>query len=218
MARKTRKRRTNVERSAEMRRKLLDATEACLIELGYANTSNLAVCRRAGASNGALLHHFHTRENLMASMLERLYDRLKQQVIREIEGLKSDSGRMDRLVDMLWSIFDSEEFKAVLELWLAAANDMALRSRVFPVMKEFSDSIEPTAARLLPDMMVDASRFSGIVGLLMYMVQGMGLARSIFGPRDADESLQMRSLMKEMIRCAFEGDVRAEGHKRPGKV
>lgn len=211
MPKKIKKRRTNVERSTKMRRKLLDATEKCLIELGYTHTSNLEVCRRAGVSNGALLHHFRTRENLMASTLERLYDRLKQQVIRDAEALKPDSNRLDRFVDILWSVFDSEEFKAVLELWLAAANDTALRSRVFPVMREFSDSVGPTAERLLPDMAVDASRFKGTIGLMMYILQGMGLARSTFGPGDADESRLVRSLMKEMIRCTLEGDALTEG-------
>ena len=212
MAKKqTKERRSNAERSAETQGKLLDATEQCLIDLGYARTTNLEVCRRAGLSNGALLHHFHTRENLMASTLERLYDRLKQHVVREVEGLTPHADRLDHLVEMLWSVFDSDDFKVVLELWLAAANDKALRSRVFPVMQEFSDSIEPTAAHLLPDLAVNTSRFSGVVGLLMYVVQGMGLARATFGREDDDESLYTRPLIKELIRRAFEKDTQPEG-------
>lgn len=210
------KRRTNPERSAETRGRLLDAAEQCLIELGYANTTNLEVCRRAGLSNGALLHHFHTRENLLASTLERLYERLKRGVIREVERLRPGSDRLDHLIDRLWSVFDSDEFKVVLELWLAAANDEALRTRVFPVMTDFSQSIGPTAASLLPHRKIDDSRFSSIVGLMMYVVQGMGLSRATFGSKEVCDPPQVRTLMKELARIALEGNSQPGGYQETG--
>jgi len=202
MTPKAKKRIPNAERSAETKRKLLDAAERCLIKLGYSHTTNMEVCRRARVSNGSLLYHFRTRENLLASTLERLYGRFRQQVILDLEGLRPGFARVDHLVDVLWSIFDSDEFKVVLELWLAAANDRALRRRVFPVMEEFADSIEPTTARLLPDLAEDVSRFSDAMRLMLCALEGMGLERSTFGP-DVDRQ-RVRQLMKEMLRWAFE--------------
>ncbi len=46
------------ERSAETRRRLLDATVACLFERGYAGTTTTELARRAGVSRGAQMHHF----------------------------------------------------------------------------------------------------------------------------------------------------------------
>src|ERR1700682_1902920 len=57
----TSSRRSQAERSATTRDALLDATIACLVEDGYANTTTSRVAERAGVSRGAHLHHFQTR-------------------------------------------------------------------------------------------------------------------------------------------------------------
>ena len=60
-------RRTQAERTAETTAKLLDATADCLVERGYAGTSTVEVCRRAGVSRGALVHHFPSKDDLVAA-------------------------------------------------------------------------------------------------------------------------------------------------------
>jgi AcrR family transcriptional regulator len=54
-------RRTQEERSATTRARLLDATIDCLSELGYTNTTTTEIAKRAGLSRGAQLHHFPTK-------------------------------------------------------------------------------------------------------------------------------------------------------------
>jgi AcrR family transcriptional regulator len=206
MARQARQRRSNADRSAETREKLLNAAERCLIELGYAQSSNLKVCLRAGVSNGALLHHFRTRENLVASTLERVYEQLTRQVRDGLEGTEPGSDRLDRAVDLLWSIFDSDRFKVILEIWLAAANDKRLRRRVFPVMRELADSVQPRFEPLLQDVAGDTAHLTDVMNLFFYALEGMGLNRSTFGPEDIPSSV--RQLMKEMLRCAVDRSAR----------
>src|SRR5580700_10650527 len=58
-------RRTQGERSAAMRERLLDAAIDCLYELGYSGTTTIEVAARAGVSRGAQLHHFPTKEHLV---------------------------------------------------------------------------------------------------------------------------------------------------------
>jgi len=48
------------EKSAETRRRLLDAAILCVIERGYANTTGSEIAERAGLSRGAQLYHFPT--------------------------------------------------------------------------------------------------------------------------------------------------------------
>ena len=57
-------RRTQEERTAAMRERLLNATVECLYELGYAKTTTTAIVERAGVSRGAQLHHFPTKADL----------------------------------------------------------------------------------------------------------------------------------------------------------
>ena len=68
-------RRSQAERSTATREALLDATIACLVEDGYANTTTSRVAERAGVSRGAHLHHFKTRTALVAAAMGRLAER-----------------------------------------------------------------------------------------------------------------------------------------------
>lgn len=51
-------RRTQQERTATARDKLIRATQESLTELGFARTTVSEISKRAGVSSGALLHHF----------------------------------------------------------------------------------------------------------------------------------------------------------------
>src|SRR6516225_783087 len=68
------------ERSAETRRRLMDATVACLYERGYAGTTTVEIAARAGVSRGAQLHHFPTKNELVVSALEFVFDLRAEEV------------------------------------------------------------------------------------------------------------------------------------------
>ena len=51
------------------------ATISCLIEFGYTETSINRVAERANLSKGALQHHFPTKEELIAAVVETLLTR-----------------------------------------------------------------------------------------------------------------------------------------------
>ena len=48
-----RKRRSQAERSAETKRRLLEATIDCIVERGYARTTTSEIVSRAGLTRGA---------------------------------------------------------------------------------------------------------------------------------------------------------------------
>ena len=56
-----RPRRTQAERSAETRQRLIAAAIDALCRLGYAATSTVLVADNAGVSRGAMLHQFRPR-------------------------------------------------------------------------------------------------------------------------------------------------------------
>ena len=90
-----RPRRTQAERTAETRSKLLDATIECLIEQGYAGTTTLAVCKHAGVSHGSLQHHFGKRDTLLGAALEHVYTRLRDRVVKRLETLPIGGPRVE---------------------------------------------------------------------------------------------------------------------------
>lgn len=63
--------------SADARRgDLIDATAACLAEVGMAGTNVRAICARAGVSPGLLRHYFAGIDDLVAATYEATSDRM----------------------------------------------------------------------------------------------------------------------------------------------
>jgi AcrR family transcriptional regulator len=132
------------ERSAETRKRLLDATVDCLFERGYANTTTAEIANRAGLSKGAQLHHFPTKEKLVISALEYLFElRLAASSDPEVIAKlpKERNRRLAAIVDMLVPVYQSKVFYAWLELVVASRTDLALRGAVREVSELFSKRV-----------------------------------------------------------------------------
>jgi len=141
----TRKCRSQAARTAETRSRLIDATIGCLIEIGYART------RTGGPSASARVflmdppYHFGTRERLLGAALDEIYAPLERPVVASLEELPSGESRVEGLVELMWIAFEAPELKAVVELWLAAANKPDVGWAVWPEAGAFDRAIHPLA-------------------------------------------------------------------------
>lgn len=199
------RRRTQAERTARTRGLLLDATTECLIEQGYAGTTTIAVCKRAGVSHGSLLHHFGKREVLLGAALDAVYARLRQRVVAGLEALPQGEARVEAMVDLMWSAFGAREFKAVLELWLAAANHPDAAFALWPEARAFDAGNVPLAEQLFPEFAATMPDFPVYVSLLFQTLQGMGLVHATL-PSDSEGTAmreQVRALLTRILREAF---------------
>lgn len=207
-----RPRRTQAERSAGTRARLVDAAIRCLIERGYAGTTTLAVCATAGVSHGSLLHHFRTRERLLGAALEVVYARLRDRVVRALEELPQGEARVGAVVERMWAAFGAPEFKAIVELWLAAANEPDLGWAVWPEAQAFDAAIGPLAGRLFPEVAARVPDFPLYMSLLFQVMQGMGLARATWPERVDDPTpARVRALLTRLLRDAFAAPEAARG-------
>lgn len=200
-----RPRRTQAQRSAATQARLVEATIQCLIERGYVGTTTLAVCRRAGVSHGSLLHHFGTRERLLGAALQAVYASLRARVVQGLESLPQGDARVEALVDVMWSGFGAPEFKAILELWLAASNQPEVSWSVWPEARAFDAGNVLLAEQLFPEVAARVPDFAVYVGFIFQMLQGMGLANATL-PSDSDGAAlrgQVRALLSRIVREAF---------------
>jgi len=202
---RSRPRRTQAERSATTRARLVDATIDCLIRRGYAGTTTLAVCQLSGVSHGSLLHHYGTRERLLGAALEAVYARLRARVVSGLEQLPEGELRVEAMVELMWSAFGSPEFKAVLELWLAAANQPEVSWAVWPEARAFDAANEPLAEQLFPEVASRVPDFAVYVSLIFQVLQGMGLAQATLPAHAAGEAMRgrVRTLLTRVVRQAF---------------
>jgi AcrR family transcriptional regulator len=198
------RRRTQAERRESTRTRILRAAAECLAERGHAATSTVDVCRRAGVSRGAQLHHFPTREELLSATLTWLYESIEERVLAGVAALPPGAARGPAMVDLMWSIYGAPEFKAVLELWMASTNEPGLRAHLLAVLERFDAKIQPTATRLFADVAARNPDFPALTSLIFQVMQGMALGKAVFGGDDAQaQRPAVLALLKRVVGDAF---------------
>lgn len=120
----------NAARRSATRAKLLEATVACLHELGYHRTTTTLVQERAGVSRGSLLHQFPSRVDLMIGAAEHIAKVRGQAHLAALENTTPGPGQVALLVDILWGQVSSPSGIARLELLLASRSDPELAYRL----------------------------------------------------------------------------------------
>ncbi len=168
-----RPRRTNRERTAATRARVLNATIEQLAEQGYGNTTTVEVAERAGVSRGALVHHFPTRSDLVLSALEHLCERRLVDLEEAVARLSETEDRLSAFVDLMWSTFDGPLFVAQLELWIAARTDPELRARLYPLERGFGKRLSEMCAEALGDQ----TKAGPVYELTKHLMRGMALER-----------------------------------------
>ena len=180
--------RTQGERSAAMRRRLLDATVASLYDKGYGGTTTLEVQHRAGVSRGALLHHYSSRAELMVAAVEHLTRERIAEVLTRAQSAPPRAKRLEWAVGVLWSTFQGSLFLVSLELWMAARNDPQLLSALLPQERILGQAIRGMAADLFGE---DARRSAGFdegLELLLDAMRGAA-ARGVLRSGETDARL-----------------------------
>ncbi len=119
-------RRTQAERRASSRTKILDAAVDCLMTEGYAATTTLRVQARAGVNRGTLLHYFPTRATLLVAAIDHMYAARRQQMYELLLRLPTGGSRIDSAIDILWETACSPLVMTSIQLWTASVNDAEL--------------------------------------------------------------------------------------------
>ncbi|TSD99201.1 TetR/AcrR family transcriptional regulator [Skermania sp. ID1734] len=153
-----RARRTQEERSAETRAKLLDATIECLVEYGYAGTTTPRVAAKAGVTRGAQVHHFPSKADLVTAAVRHLATKRAEEAIRELSKALGAEDALSRGLDLLWEIHQGPLFVAAVELWVAARTDPELAGHVAQVEKVVTTNVTALGSTIVPGVAEDVVR------------------------------------------------------------
>lgn len=181
---------TQAERSAGTKARLLEAALGCLVERGYFGTSTAEVCRRAGVTRGAQLHHYPTKAALLGAAVEHVMTLRHDEFRRVVDG---GPRRLDRVLDALWSIYAGPTVAAWQELVVAARTEPELHEVVRRVNHRFEREAEVTFRELFPA--VPEARVAAGARLVMALFDGLALNHGL----DGDDALA-RAVARELAR------------------
>lgn len=194
-------RRTQEERAASTKARLLDATIECLFELGYAKTTTTEIAKRAGLSRGAQLHHFPTKAELVTTAVDHLITRRNAEFRAAFTQLPAETNRAAAAVDLLWSIVSGPTFFAWLELMVAARTDSELRPIVAELAERFAQTVQRTFADIFPRPTSAGPRFDIAPHFAFAVLQGLALENTVL--REHARESQVIEILKGLAAMAI---------------
>ncbi len=114
------------ERAAEIRERVLDATEECIGRFGVAKTTLGDVAKAASISRATVYRHFDGRDALLLGVMQRGANRMALDAMRELMPIESVGEFM--VEGMLYALREIPRRPELATLFLA--NDSSAASRV----------------------------------------------------------------------------------------
>lgn len=125
--------RTQAERSAATRRRLIEATIETLSRLGYSATSTVLVADLARVSRGAMLHQFANKAALIGAVFEHIYADAIARYRAALDPIADPLERLEMLMDTAWAHYRSPAGIAQTEILMATRSDPDLAAVVLPL-------------------------------------------------------------------------------------
>jgi AcrR family transcriptional regulator len=165
-------------KSRETRRRILEAARDVLAAQGYQRFSTILVAEQAGLTRPAMLYHFRSRADLLRATAQYLV----RTMVLAIESVMTSpepggvSGHAAMaMVDMLWEQRQGPEYAATVELLIAARTDPGLKDLIRPAIDTFDRNRLDIARRVLPGDRPDTAAFEFTRDLMRFMMDGMAL-------------------------------------------
>jgi AcrR family transcriptional regulator len=167
-------RKSNAERLAETRARLLDAVLVTLAERGYAGTSTSEVARHSGLTRGAQLHHFGTKDQMMVAAVNHLAERTRAVDVEEtLAHVPSGPERVRAALAIMSQLFTGVLAEAYVELWVASRS---LRELVDALRDSEVVAREAVRALFGQELLEQATpEFDALLDLTLYALRGMSL-------------------------------------------
>jgi TetR/AcrR family transcriptional regulator, transcriptional repressor of bet genes len=110
----------------ERKAMLIEAGRKCLARGGIRAFTVDNICQEAGTSRGLIVHHFGSKDALLAAVYGAVYDHL----IESVEVQESEQQSLSALVEKICSPqnFDRSSLNLWLALWGEIANNLALQA------------------------------------------------------------------------------------------
>ncbi len=195
-------RRSQAERSASMRARILEAAVTCLYKQGYGATTTVSVAATAKVSRGAMLHHFPSKADLMLATLAHVLELNASDFQKAADRIDDPWERYAALPDLRLEAGLQPAGVAFMEIMLGARSDEAVRSR----FDEFQRQLQTRAAQRMSDRaqasgVKPTKRDRAVSRTVTLAVFGLSIQKQVLPDVDAEEVLEV---LRELKRSAME--------------
>ena len=181
-------------KSAQTRLRMLDAAVDCLVEGGYAGLTTAQVAERAGVSRGAMHHHFATRMDLVAAVVDHIFYQRMRLFLEDYLGTmaqRRDEELIDLATEAHWRSVQTREYAAYLELAVAARTNPELNVAFEPAARRYDEVWTAEMIESFPQWREQwqAMKFGSDFAIAVH--SGLLLHRPVFGPDRVAQVLRM---------------------------
>jgi AcrR family transcriptional regulator len=205
---KRRPRRTQTERTAETKARILAATVESIGEVGFGRTTAAEISRRSGVTWGAVQHHFGCKDGVLGAILEESFNRFSAGLLAAFAELDKSaplSRRIDLFIDAAWAHFDTSHYRATFEILLEDSASRNLESTSNSADRSWQGEILKAWTRiwrqLFPDVKLGRRQTVMIQHYTISVLSGLASMRVLAGevaPFIEDElGVLKRTLVRE---------------------
>ena len=197
------------QKSARTRLRLIEAAIDCLVEGGYSRLTTQAVAERTGASRGSMHHHFPTRLDLVAAVVERVfYERMRLFLDDYLANLarSSEAEMLEIAAAAHWRSVHSREYAAYLELAVAARTDAELNQFFGPVAQRYDEVWIGEMIESFPQWRDQWEQMKLASDLVSVMHMGLLLQQPLYGEARMQ---RLHTLTGEVLRLIYARKVEA---------
>lgn len=119
-----RSRRSQADRTADTRRRVIDAVIESIADVGFSRTTGNEIARRAGVSWGAVQHHFGDKNGVLAAALLETFSHLVEVLGEPDETARTLEARVDLFVERAWEHFSSGHYRTSYGIFLDLRTDV----------------------------------------------------------------------------------------------
>lgn len=193
--------RTQVEKSAETRRRIMEATVRLLQWQGYSRLTTPVIAKEADVSRGALTHHYATKEDVVVAAVEYQLKEAIETTRRYVEQNADKDISVDEIIDYLWRLMADGLFYVTLE-WLPEMRHNALfKTRLIPVVQGFHSSLNEIWAIISRRYHADPRQAEVVLNATMCLFRGM-VAQTIVR-KDTEYFDELLSFWRQLLRQMF---------------
>ncbi|CAM3640404.1 TetR/AcrR family transcriptional regulator [Mycobacterium frederiksbergense] len=189
--------RTQQQRRAETIARLLDASIATIVEMGYARASAAVIAKRAGLSVGALFRHYPTMGDFMAATGYEVLRRQLESFSKQVAQIPSGEPALPAVLSVLRDITASDTNAVLYELMVAARTDEKLRATLHVVLTEYSAKIFDAAGAVTPTDGLPGDARAVLTAILTNTFDGAAILRPVMADPEFEE--RKLAMLAEML-------------------